>query len=707
MTVVDATSDAAWPMGDATARSITRLVARVEHVTVYTSGARVRRAVTISAPLPARVRITDLPLGVLQDTVRVEVGGPAIATSVRVGVDAPVDGDAQAEDSAELRTATRGIRLAQAEVERLDASVAVLIEASPIQPDASDEAPAAWAEVVAARRAVIALRTERELVLRGQLVAARRAVEESQRVLDAVLDREQRASTARPPKLHELRTFVEVELQASANSEIVIYLEYQVAVARWTPSYVARIDNDEVRLELRAAVAQDTGEDWLGVPIVLSTAEPERFAMLPELAVQKIGRRQQEVGKPGFRAPPRGAGALYMDYERALPAQHVGVAVAANLDVADDALSGEVWDEESSRAKQAFATPPGGTPMPQALVASRAKDAFATMSVGSLMPQLAASHAADGGAPRDVARGRASKTRKAMAMPAPSRPLSSPPSPRLDYGALYMAGPSSPQRGSLIPQAQDRHAGAIAHHVAAAQARISALPLPPGCHAAWAHAYDYAYATDGAIDVRGDGAWHSIAVTAHEATAKLRHVAVPREQADAFRLAAFANPFTGPLLPGPVDVYDRGRFLVTSEIEFSPPGALVEVGLGVDPAIKIARTTEFREEAAGMLRGALKLHHAITIDVENLSARAVELEVRERLPVTHEGDDEVEVTIGKIDPAWERWTPDPAAPRDQHLRGASRWTVTLAPKQKKTLRAAYEVKIAAKSELVGGNRRER
>jgi len=66
----------------------------------------------------------------------------------------------------------------------------------------------------------------------------------------------------------------------------------------------------------------------------------------------------------------------------------------------------------------------------------------------------------------------------------------------------------------------------------------------------------------------------------------------------------------------------------------------------------------------------------------------------------------IEVTLGKIDPAWERWTPDPDAPADERLRGGYRWRVALPAGSKRTLRAGYEVKIAGKLELVGGNRRE-
>jgi hypothetical protein len=181
---------------------------------------------------------------------------------------------------------------------------------------------------------------------------------------------------------------------------------------------------------------------------------------------------------------------------------------------------------------------------------------------------------------------------------------------------------------------------------------------------------------------------------------------VPREQNDVFRVAALANPFDGPLLPGPIDVYDRGQFLVTSEVDYTPPGGTVDVGLGVDASVKIARNVEFHEEAAGMLRGALRLIHAVSIDVDNLSARPIELEVRERVPVVREGDDEVVVSVGKVEPAWEKWSPDSESANEPRLRGGFRWKLAVPATTKKLLRAAYEVKIANKHELVGGNRRE-
>jgi Domain of unknown function (DUF4139)/N-terminal domain of unknown function (DUF4140) len=684
---------------------------RISEVTIYARGARIRRVMTIALEAGAsRVRIAGLPAAVIDDTVRIEAEGDALVTGLHVGLEAPPPEAAADEDAPEVRAARARAARATAEVERLDAALAILA-AAPIAlplPEA-DVAVPAWSAVVEARHALVTWRAERELALRDHLAAARRETDEAQRALAAVVDRDRRAGSARAARLHELRKHVELEIAGSGVA--TVHLEYQVAAARWAPSYVARIDGDAVAFELRAVIAQDTGEDWTGVALRLSTAEPERFGALPELSAQRIGRRQREPVRAGFRAPPIGAGELYLDYARAFapapPAPPPSpYAAAGPPDHASDGHGGASpgYSAMSPTPPPPGMAPPIGAPGSPQMVRASMPQPFGP-PLGAASPSRARAGLV-GGIAAGIASSLGGGGSRELEVPSPAIAPPPPPPPRLDYANLRMAPAGSAQRGTLIAAPRDRRIGALDGEVAAAAARVDALGLPRGCSAAWSHAYDYAFATDGRVDVVADAAWHSIAVTARPSTAKLRHVAVPREQADVFRLAEIANPLSGPLLPGPIDVYDRGRFLVTSAVEHTPPGASVAVGLGVDAAVKLARNTEFSEEATGVLRGGLRLHHVISIEVDNLSDRAIELEVRERLPVTREGDDDVEVITGKVEPAWERWTPDPDAPRDQRLRGGYRWRVTVPPHDKRALRAAYDVKLAGKLELVGGNRRE-
>ncbi|HEY4245050.1 MAG TPA: mucoidy inhibitor MuiA family protein [Kofleriaceae bacterium] len=684
-------------------------MSRIEAVTLYGRGARVRREVRIAAPVPAVVRVDGLPLVLEDDSVRVEVEGEGRVTAVRVGVDVPAQDAPDEEEPPEVRAAQLAQRRAVAALDRIDRALAAVRGAQVSVQDTSDEPPAAFTAILDARRALVGARAERERVLVGQRVIAAEANEAARRTLQGAIDRARRASSARPAKAHELRKHVELACEAAG--ELVVHVEYFVVAARWAPSYVARLDGDGVRVELRALVAQRSGEDWSGVPLKLSTAKPDQFAPLPQLHAQRFGRRQPDAAPKGFRAPPAGATELYADYDLAFGEPRTGrTSGFEETPTAEFAAPQQDMRASFAPPVGSVAPPPaparamvpmapGGAPQSFGAMKSRG-GASRVMAFSEPAPKMMKKVAYDGGGG-----GGDLDDLEMMKDAAPLRPT-----PRLDYADLVLAPPSSPLRGKLVASSLVHGArdGEAAADRAAAQAMmaIGALRLPRGYATDWAFAYDYAYGTDGAVDVASDGAWHSIAVTALPSTAKLRHVTVPRVQSDAFRIAELANPFGGPLLPGPIDVYDRGTFLVTSAADFTPPGATVEIGLGVDGAVKIARNTEFAEEQTGVLRGKLGLHHGIRVDVENLSPRAIDLEVRERVPVVREGDDDVEVVVGSVSPPWEAWTPDPDAPKAERLRGGHRWRVTVAAGAKQTLRAAYDVKIAAKHELVGGNRRE-
>ena len=681
---------------------------RIAEVTLYARGARVRRVAELARVAP-RVRITGLPAAVIDDTVRVEAEG-AVVTAVHVGLAAPDAAAAAGEDAPEVGAARRSAVLAEVEVERLTAALTAL-GAAPVAPadrpapqwpgGPNDGPPPAWDAVVDARRALVALRAARDLVLRDQIAAAQRTAEDARGALAAALDRDRRAGSARTARLHELRKHVDLEIEMEGSGGATVHLEYQVAAARWAPSYVARLDGERVVLELRAAIAQATGEDWTAARVRLSTAEPERFGALPELAAQRIGRRQPPPARAGFRAPPSGAAALYLDYLRSFPARPAKRAPGTAPPPAPPPGAPPPAPIELPLA-MAMAMPmpargratPGAPPVPAQPMKAEARRSSAPQAFLAQAPAGARTLMGnmDGGGLAQLEAGSAES-------PAPAPP-------RLDYANLRMAPPGSGERGALVPAPRDPRLGALHGEIAVVVAQLDALALPAGCSTDWPHTYDYAFATDGTVDVRSDGGWHSIAVTAVPATVTLRHVAVPRVQPDVFRIAAIANPLAGPLLPGPIDVYDRGSFLVTSAVDHTPPGGRVEIGLGVDPQVKLARNTEFSEETTGVLRGGLRLHHRFTVDIDNLSDRAIDIEVRERLPVTREDDHDITVTLARAEPAWERWAPDPDAPGDPRLRGGHRWRLAIPARTKRTMWAAYEVKIAGKLELIGGNRRE-
>ena len=287
----------------------------------------------------------------------------------------------------------------------------------------------------------------------------------------------------------------------------------------------------------------------------------------------------------------------------------------------------------------------------------------------------------------------------------------------LDYGALRLAGPDEPRRGHLVPPSGPDGADALPAGAARfafqtwlaeaheRSANVQRLAPPQGGAPSWPARYDYAFAASAPLDVPSDGGWHNLPLRTVPIDLTMEHVVVPRESTDVFRVARLANPNPLPIIGGPLDVYLGGEFLLSTTVGFAPPRATFEVGLGVEPRIKVARNARFDEESAGMLRGALKLMHEITIDLTSVHPRPVRLEVRERVPVppADAQSDDLSVTIDRVSHPWEPLPVDRAGGR---VRGGHRWFVDLPAGAKASRSVAYHVKIPSKNELIGGNRRE-
>ncbi|MEZ0262894.1 MAG: mucoidy inhibitor MuiA family protein [Alphaproteobacteria bacterium] len=77
-----------------------------------------------------------------------------------------------------------------------------------------------------------------------------------------------------------------VPLESDKEAKLTISLSYQIPNATWVPIYDARVatkGKGSLQLIQYGAVRQQTGEEWKGVALTLSTAQPQRSATLDEL----------------------------------------------------------------------------------------------------------------------------------------------------------------------------------------------------------------------------------------------------------------------------------------------------------------------------------------------------------------------------------------------------------------------------------------
>lgn len=737
-----------------------RVASVIDEVMVYRSGAmvtRVGKLARTSGAFPSIIRLTGLPLSLADASLNVRIGGgPSvpIAADVKVGLEVPdPDPSLRPPDDAERDAARQALSEANAELADLMKQRKQIDKLDPIArpPRAEGEPPGP--SPTEARLALITFFGERMATLDSQIADQTERVDQLKRRVQKLEEAAHLATSARQAREHELRKTAVVRLTGDRTTAdaVQVKLQYFVPGARWAPSYAVRLSDglDQAEVVVRAMVAQRSGEDWANAQVCLSTASAQRWTELPEMKAVRIGRRQPAPA-PRWRPPPAGADELYADYDGAVtrgpavrkpppprPQPAPEMERTASFDLGDyeddiDALEditgagGPSMDMMADMPMPAAAAPPPPMPMP---VASRGPIA--------------------GAAPPGMVRSRAAAPSKAMkkkgAPVAPSMTMAGyagaslqqvlaehaaggiepEPEPILDaddrllrYGALKMAGPDEYRRGHLIPQAPttwymqllieqrvEVHFDVVTVvERAVRQAQGVARMSAPKRHklADSEGGYDYAYPCGDRVDVPSDGAFHAVVVASQAGRSTPRFVTVPRESQDVFRTVELENPLDAPLLPGPADIYVKGNYLMTADIASTPPKGKLTLGLGVEQAVKVSRNSRFSEQTAGIMRGSNDLEHTIEIELANHLARSASVEVRERIPVLQEGEDDIKLTVGDVSPAWGAYEDD-----DKDLRGGYRWRVSVPPGERMKLTAEYTVRISSSDELVGGNRRER
>lgn len=733
----------------------TYLPSRIDAVTVYRHGAQITRVVTIAdaATCGDVIRVGGLPLSLEERSVRVQLSGSGlVAADVRLGLDVGVaePGLAPAESEA-LRGARRTLALLVDRRRHIEAQRRRLSETIEVLRPAGKEGERPPPSPYRGRRAVVEFQREalEELDSAGESLAVElRRAQEDLAELEA---RDRAATSARQAKSHEMRRTAEIRLERrpGATGSRELRIEYTVPGARWAPAYTVTLDKGMSRatLALRAVVAQRTGEDWGRVKLTLSTADRQRWTELPELHSMRIGRRQPTPARRGWRPPPVGGEALYADYDRFARA-HLGVQDSASASAVDmvadlDDEFDEVFAlEEVAEASYDGYAPPAEAPVPQARgrrdmhkerkkrspAKPSAKAVFGGATRGAppapsmppppgAMPMRSSLMASSANSLVQAGGGGSMDTGAYGLLRDEPEPVEAreDPSALLAYAELRMPDAAAPGRGKLVAVSREERIRelivvrestlieTVIGEIETARSGATVRGSLPSGHAfpASVEGFDYSYLAEGPVDVDADGDFHGIPLLARDGEVELGHVVVPRESTDVFRVVTLKNPLQAPLLAGPADVYVGGDYLLTCDLGLAPIGGELSLGLGVEQAIKVSRNATYAEESAGLIGGSLLLKHQIAVEVNNRLDRAVAVEVRERVPSLAEGEDEIHLEVASAVPRWE-----PYEPEEYTLRGGHRWRFEIAGGARQHLRAAYTVKISAKRELVGGNRRE-
>lgn len=319
---------------------------------LYPRGASVTRAAQISAPAGRQViRIDDLPLNIDPATLRAELQAGDAASLLGIRYRRPQPRTTDAEDprrralEAEIRDVGWAIAAADDAIDEAAARQAYVAEFRRAASVASDELGAggllagsdgwagAWARMA-----------EESMAARADARAARRLREDLERRRADLIGRLQNLAPENP------RGALFVTIRADEALEgAPLRLTYLTRAASWRPLYDLRLieDGDAPTLTVarRAAISQNTGEDWEGVELSLSTARPSgrMAAVEPPAMIARF--------RPAPRPAAQGAGGLMS----AAPAEPAPLSESDEARL--DQFTGNMADGLRDRLERAEARP--------------------------------------------------------------------------------------------------------------------------------------------------------------------------------------------------------------------------------------------------------------------------------------------------------------------------------------------------------------
>jgi len=237
-------------------------------------------------------------------------------------------------------------------------------------------------------------------------------------------------------------------------------------------------------------------------------------------------------------------------------------------------------------------------------------------------------------------------------------------------------------------------AGSATMPVAAAPAMAlgGALPPPPVEHAvaiADTSGTSATYRPARPLAVPADGRPHRATLAVLELEAQLDYLTVPKLAPEAYLRATVTNTSAHTLLPGGVSVFHDADFVGTSGIELVPPGAEVELQLGVDDRLLVERELVSRATSRKVVGNLRRTDVAYVITLTNHTPRQAKVTVRDQIPVSrHEG-----VTVKDFQSS-------PAVDERTDL-GQLTWTVTLEPGAKRTIEFGFRLEHTRGLSLTG------
>ncbi|MFJ7949236.1 mucoidy inhibitor MuiA family protein [Streptomyces sp. NPDC096354] len=191
------------------------------------------------------------------------------------------------------------------------------------------------------------------------------------------------------------------------------------------------------------------------------------------------------------------------------------------------------------------------------------------------------------------------------------------------------------------------------------------------------------------VSVPGDGRAHRVPLSAFTTAARSEYACSPELSPLVTQVVRFDNLSGHALLAGPVDLVRGSGFSGRGTLDFTAPGAPVELAFGSCDDYRVVRHTEESRDSAAITQRTV-VTRTVRLHLSRFSApgeygeRMVVL--RERIPVS-----EVSAVEIRLHKDWCSPAPDVV-----DAEGIARWDVALPPGGRRTVTLVYELSASAK-----------
>ena len=437
-------------------------------------------------------------------------------------------------------------------------------------------------------------------------------------------------------------TEIEVKVDLPQAGRVDFNLTYYVKNAGWFPTYDVRAVaiNQPMQLSYKANVFQNTKEDWHKVPVTLSSANPNRSTIAPELQT------------------------YWLDYGKHAPRY--------DSEMTDSGVSGVVTDEK-------------GDPIAGALVQVKGTSlGTVTDFNGRYSITL----------PRDAKSlqfsfiGYISQTHNVHG---PSLNVSL----KEDVASLQevvATGSHSKKRvKGLLEGLEGRVAGVDVKAEKAVFMEAPAMDMAEESQMVAVQEqkaqFGYEFEIKQPLTILSDGKTTTTEIGRYQLPATYQYKGIPRADKDAFLVADATDWQQLSLLEGEANVYFENSFVGKSILDPTQPSDTLHFSLGRDNGIRIQRTKVSERSARRLLASSQEQNMTWRILVKNTRKETVSLLLQDQIPVSRNSD--ISVTTEEL-----------SGGTLNKEQGIVSWQLQLQPGEQRELILQYKVKYPKSRKLI-------